>query len=197
VSYVAAHLDYALYELLKNAARAVVERHHHAAPGANGGDGRGGAPPARLPPVQVRICGGGGGGDVTIRISDQGGGIPPAHLSRVWEFGFTTLDQWEDPSTSTGEQRGEGLGLDDLAGPGGGGGGAAGGCGAAWAAAEGGAAGRGRWRMGGLGFGLPLSRLYARYFGGDLRLVSMPVSDGGPTAALSLPHLLAAYASSN
>jgi signal transduction histidine kinase len=33
----------------------------------------------------------------------------------------------------------------------------------------------GRCRMGGLGFGLPLSRLYTRYFGGDLRLVSMPV----------------------
>ena len=27
------------------------------------------------------------------------------------------------------------------------------------------AAGSSRWRMGGLGFGLPLSRLYARYFG--------------------------------
>ena len=27
--------------------------------------------------------------------------------------------------------------------------------------------------MSGLGYGLPLSRLYARYFGGDLQMVSM------------------------
>lgn len=35
-------------------------------------------------------------------------------------------------------------------------------------------AGAARYRMAGLGFGLPLSRLYARYFGGELKLVSMP-----------------------
>ena len=30
----------------------------------------------------------------------------------------------------------------------------------------------GPWRMGGLGFGLPLSRLYARYFGATLSFFS-------------------------
>ena len=37
----------------------------------------------------------------------------------------------------------------------------------------------GPWRMGGLGFGLPLSRLYARYFG---KLPSLPP---GPKHALT------------
>ena len=35
-------------------------------------------------------------------------------------------------------------------------------------------AGRRRFRMSGLGFGLPLSRVYARYFDGDLHLKTLP-----------------------
>jgi [3-methyl-2-oxobutanoate dehydrogenase (acetyl-transferring)] kinase len=110
--YIPGHLDYMLYELLKNAARAVVERHR----GATYATRRGTLTPITvsercvgnkacsavsrhmhaltpgcgcLPCVclgvrgvrQARICS--GGSHLTIRISDQGGGIPPEHLTQV------------------------------------------------------------------------------------------------------------------
>lgn len=167
IPYIPAHLDYMLYELLKNSARAVVERHlgvhrvsladvhhhHHR---------------SRLPPIHVRLCG--GETDVTIRLSDQGGGIADSDVDAVWQFGFTTTTNGrrrsgERSSEEAGGLLGEGLGL-DTAPPGAS-------FGAAWAAMEQ-HSGMGRYRIAGLGFGLPLSRLYARYFGGDLRLVNMP-----------------------
>jgi [3-methyl-2-oxobutanoate dehydrogenase (acetyl-transferring)] kinase len=94
------HLDYAIYELLKNAMRAVVEYHWAA---------------SSLPAVNVHIAG--SPEQITLRFSDQvsvlhcmshalpldktvlanemssqGGGIP-AHLHDcVWQYGFTTMD---------------------------------------------------------------------------------------------------------
>lgn len=41
-----------------------------------------------------------------------------------------------------------------------------------------------------IGFGLPLSRLYARYFGGDLRILSL---DGWGTDAYLTLHRLGTY----
>jgi [3-methyl-2-oxobutanoate dehydrogenase (acetyl-transferring)] kinase len=168
IPYIPAHLDYMLYELLKNSSRAVVERHlgahrvsladvhhhHHR---------------SRLPPIHVRLCG--GETDVTIRLSDQGGGIAESDVDAVWQFGFTTTTthgrrrSGDRSSDEAGGLLGEGLGL-DTAPPGAS-------FGAAWAAMEQ-HTGMGRYRIAGLGFGLPLSRLYARYFGGDLHLVNMP-----------------------
>lgn len=116
-------------------------------------------PPTALPPVRVRVCDApGDGGAATLVVSDEGGGVPDGDLGRVWRFGFTTV-----PAD------GLGGGGDPLA-----------------AASAGG--GDARYRLAGLGFGLPLSRLYARYFGGDLRLVSL--RGHGVDAFLTLPHLV-------
>lgn len=71
--YIPTHLDYMLFELLKNAMRAVVESHR----------GR------SLPAVHVAICK--AASSVTLRISDQGGGIAANQLDRVFQYGFTTV----------------------------------------------------------------------------------------------------------
>ncbi len=224
VPYIPAHLDYMLYELLKNASRAVVERHlalrkkrkfssstststDNVYPSTS--DTLSSNRDIRFPPIHVRICGG-GTDDVTLRISDQGGGIPVHLLEKVWEFGWTDVDNNNNDSTlgveqqeeimnmtstnstntnstntsstnseyidelmnSEGLLRREGLGLDSSTPsstttnssttvPG-------------FDFNPTPAAASGRFRMAGLGFGLPLSRLYARYFGGDLRILSLP-----------------------
>jgi signal transduction histidine kinase len=196
--YIPAHLDYMLYEIMKNAARAVVERHmsrgfSNDSRGSGGSSAPSPSPSPSsygwsdgagrsLPPVHVRICG--GEDDIAIRISDQGGGIPVAHIDKVWEFGWTDLDPGVLIETSDTDAQREGLGLDTT--PGGG----AGGLGVFQAHVGGSSAGGfGKYRMAGLGFGLPLSRLYARYFGGDLKLVSLP--GYGVDAFLQLKGLVA------
>jgi [3-methyl-2-oxobutanoate dehydrogenase (acetyl-transferring)] kinase len=150
--YIPSHLDYILYEVLKNAMRATVERH----PAARRG----------LPSVLVRVCA--GGGSLTVRVSDQGGGIPEEIASQVWGYGFTTSDLCPLGG-------GPGSGGSGSGGDGGSGGDVADGGGAYGlqlaAASE---APRQRYKLAGLGFGLPLSRLYARYFGGELALQNVP-----------------------
>ncbi|GFR41707.1 hypothetical protein Agub_g2457 [Astrephomene gubernaculifera] len=228
IPYIPAHLDYMLYELLKNAMRAVVESSRAAQQqqqlydATNGTSSSSPSPSpspsslTKLPPIHVRVCDG-SGGTLTIRISDQGGGIPPEIMDKVFSYGFTTIGQ-TDPegpesssssSTSTSSSSStststststatsasadssrdgvEGLGHGTRARGNGGGAGAAAAAGRQSSGAgnglqglmsggaAGGAAGGGsRYRMAGLGFGLPLSRVYARYFGGDLRLQTIP-----------------------
>ena len=75
------------------------------------------------------------------RISDQGGGIPDSELPKVWQYGYTTISQHQY------------IGMDG-----------AGDADPIWSMGAAGEAGR-QYKMGGLGFGLPMSRLYARYFG--------------------------------
>lgn len=118
--YVPGHLSHICFELLKNSLRAVVERY-----GVENED--------QFPPIKVVVVE--GKEDITIKISDEGGGIPRSAIPMIWTYLYTTMSD-------------EGLEANiessDFKAP-----------------------------MAGFGYGLPLSRLYARFFGGDLRLISM------------------------
>ena len=118
-TYIPSHLQHMLFELLKNSLRAVVELH-----------GRSG----RLPPVRVVIAE--GEEDVTIKVSDEGGGIPRSGIDRIWTYLYSTA---EPPRLGPGWPY-----KSDFQAP-----------------------------LAGLGYGLPITRLYARYFGGDLQVISM------------------------
>lgn len=118
--YVPGHLSHMLFETLKNSLRAVVETH--------------GADKEDFPVTKVIVAE--GKEDITIKISDEGGGIPRSAIPLVWTYMYTTVDQTPnlDPDFNK----------SDFKAP-----------------------------MAGFGYGLPISRLYARYFGGDLKLISM------------------------
>lgn len=113
IVYVPSHLYHMLFELFKNAMRAVVEHH--------------GAAARDYPPIQVIIVR--GKEDVTIKISDRGGGVTRSEVGKLFHYMYSTAPQ---PSRS-----------DTDSAP-----------------------------LAGYGYGLPLSRLYARYLLGDLTLTS-------------------------
>jgi pyruvate dehydrogenase kinase 2/3/4 len=118
--YVPGHLSHMLFETLKNSLRAVVETH--------------GQDKQEFPVTKVIVAE--GKEDITIKISDEGGGIPRSAIPLVWTYMYTTVDRTPnlDPDFDK----------NDFKAP-----------------------------MAGFGYGLPISRLYARYFGGDLKLISM------------------------
>ncbi|CAG8561879.1 8610_t:CDS:2, partial [Cetraspora pellucida] len=117
-TYVPTHLSHMLFELLKNSLRAVVEKFGEV---------------DEYPPIRVIVAE--GKEDITIKISDEGGGIPRSSIPLVWTYMYSTAKpQKLDPEFNQSDFRAP---------------------------------------MAGFGYGLPISRLYARYFGGDLRLISM------------------------
>ncbi|CAK7275205.1 [Pyruvate dehydrogenase (acetyl-transferring)] kinase isozyme 2 [Sporothrix epigloea] len=118
--YVPGHLSHMLFETLKNSLRAVVETH--------------GQDKQEFPVTKVIVAE--GREDITIKITDEGGGIPRSAIPLVWTYMYTTVDRTPnlDPDFDQ----------NDFKAP-----------------------------MAGFGYGLPISRLYARYFGGDLKLISM------------------------
>jgi len=78
--------------------------------------------------------------DITIKISDLGGGIDRASCAKIFNYMYSTAPQVALPEG--GGSYGAGLSAETLP-------------------------------MHGLGYGLPLSRLYARYFKGDIQIASV------------------------
>ena len=130
--YVPGHLIHMLFETLKNALRATVEKIISKHPNTDIYD-------LHFPAVKVIISE--GLEDLTVKISDEGGGIARSNLPLVWTYLYTTMPDDEQ------------IGLIDEG--------------------QNADASNVRVPMAGYGYGLALSRLYARYFGGDLKLISM------------------------
>ncbi|CAL8109634.1 unnamed protein product [Orchesella dallaii] len=115
IVYVPSHLYHMVFELFKNAMRAVVEHHGSAA--------------TDYPPIEALVSL--GKEDITIKISDRGGGIPRRNTELLFQYMYSTAPQ---PPASIDQSN--------------------------------------TVPLAGYGYGLPLSRLYARYFQGDLMVTS-------------------------
>ncbi|KAK1336883.1 hypothetical protein QTO34_002919 [Cnephaeus nilssonii] len=113
VVYVPSHLYHMVFELFKNAMRATME--YHADKGV-------------YPPIQVHVTL--GTEDLTVKMSDRGGGVPLRKIDRLFNYMYSTAPR---PRVET-----------SRAAP-----------------------------LAGFGYGLPISRLYAQYFQGDLKLYSL------------------------
>lgn len=111
-----------------------------------------------LPPIQITISH--GKEEIGIRIRDQGGGVAENDLNRVFEYSYTTVAKASDDH----DPNNIFTGISEMA-------------------LQSGIGGP----LAGLGFGLPLARMYARYFGGSFTLVSM--NGYGCDVFLKLKHI--------
>lgn len=112
VVHIPSHIYHMTFEVMKNALQATVDNNYGNL--------------EKLPSIQVLVCQ--SDMDITIKVSDEGGGVDRATAEKMFQYLFTT-----SPSPS----------LTEEAVP-----------------------------LSGFGYGLPLSRLYARYFQGDIRAAS-------------------------
>ncbi|KAI8998917.1 26S proteasome subunit P45 [Trametes punicea] len=180
-AYVPVHLEYILTEILKNSFRATVEWHQrHHSYSSN----------TPIPPVVITIAAppridasstshsgpSPGPRFLSMRVRDQGGGVPPANMSRIFSYSFTTAgrgaessgSRWEDEGMNGGPYAAQHIGGSAAieGSPGGHGGGL-------FTEITGRGVQMGMGTIAGLGYGLPMSRLYASYFGGSLDFKSL------------------------
>ncbi|XP_072541950.1 pyruvate dehydrogenase (acetyl-transferring) kinase isozyme 1, mitochondrial isoform X1 [Salminus brasiliensis] len=113
VVYVPSHLYHMVFELFKNAMRATMELYGDA---------------MEYPPIHVQIAL--GNEDLTVKVSDRGGGVPLRKIDRLFTYTYSTAPRPQMDSARAAP-------------------------------------------LAGYGYGLPISKLYARYFQGDLKLYSL------------------------
>jgi len=156
--FVPRYLFYILTELLKNSVRASVEQQTVSTP-----DGQAHISASSLPPVRVLVSG--SEALLSARISDQGGGIPVDRLNHVWSYLYTTAEPIDRPMTRESLDAPTDLRMLEM-----------GMLHSLHSLADGDDDHTMLMRspLAGLGCGLPLSRLYARYLGGSLRLQTLP-----------------------
>ncbi|RLN63713.1 hypothetical protein BBJ29_005648 [Phytophthora kernoviae] len=177
--YVESHLHHMVFELVKNSMRATVEHHQARAlkprgkvnrfervmnpdspslgfyiPSVEDAAGVKVFPDSskyqagdELPPVEIVICK--GSEDLTVKVSDEGGGVPRSRWNKMWHYGYSTsplcppIDSDNYPTY--------------------------------------------REHFSGGGYGLPMARLFARYFGGEVIFSSL---EGSGSTAFIQAHRL-------
>jgi signal transduction histidine kinase len=187
-AHVPVHLEYIITELLKNAFRATIESRNEREPievtiaplpdyssGSNEeygevslkntdqgnldlasrafSAGRSSESESSIDSEQIRPLARSTPG-VTIRIRDRGGGISPENYAHIWDYSFTTFNEDRVSSALGGTSSNTENGMDALS-------------------AISGAGGDGVNSLAGLGYGLPLGRAYAEYFGGGIAVQSL------------------------
>uniref|UniRef100_A0A8C5UVJ5 Protein-serine/threonine kinase n=1 Tax=Microcebus murinus TaxID=30608 RepID=A0A8C5UVJ5_MICMU len=136
VVYVPSHLFHMLFELFKNSMRATVELYEDKKEG--------------YPAVKTLVTL--GKEDLSIKISDLGGGVPLRKIDRLFNYMYSTAPR---PSLEPSRAAPLNLFCSCVNGP------------------HTKHVSICAYLTAGFGYGLPISRLYARYFQGDLKLYSM------------------------
>ncbi|KAK5070646.1 hypothetical protein LTR64_000321 [Lithohypha guttulata] len=169
-AHIPVHLEYILTELIKNAFRATIESGNETHPIEVTFAAAPDVPLSKLDALKrlsvtdesvldfsqeglIEYCSSseGLGGplnssapSITIRIRDRGGGIPPEVLPNIWSYSFTTFNAEQATNANSASD-----GLQAITN------------------------GGNPSSIAGLGYGLPLSRAYAEYFGGSIAVQSM------------------------
>lgn len=170
------HIEYILTEVLKNSFRATVEHHHRRHGNSSSHD---------LPPVKITISPQpiipGLPADthkfLSMRIRDEGGGVSQADMNRIFSYAFTTAGRGSRHESSESDMDNDPFVNGPYSAQ------YVGGSAAIGSGSTSGEAGlfgeitgkgvqMGMGTIAGLGYGLPMSRLYAKYFGGSLDLFS-------------------------